>query len=107
MELSYPFYSPIRCSYPLIQHFFSYDGPTVNQTSVRLIGIQSFPRQIWDKLDARVSFDWENDTVPASFELQVAKMLAESFGLYLDGLVGLASDRPYDYGLGFGLRLLY
>ena len=29
---------------PLVQHLVEYDGPDVNQTSIRLIAIQSFPQ---------------------------------------------------------------
>ncbi len=92
---------------PLLQQFWSYSGEDVNLTSLRQIGIQSFPRQIWGKLDAKMSFDHENDTVPASLELQLGKMLSKSFGLYVDGLIGLGGDRDYDHGIGLGLRLLY
>ena len=39
---------------PLLQHFFSYDGPDVKITAARLIAIQSFPNNYWGKLDAIV-----------------------------------------------------
>ena len=93
---------------PLLQHFVEYDGPDVNQTSFRLIGIQSFANGIWGKLDAKVPIDWENDNaIPASAEVQVGKMFSPSFGLYLDGLLGVGSDRPYDWGVGIGVRFNY
>ena len=38
---------------PLLQHFVEYDGPDVNQTSFRLIAIQSLPNNFWGKLDAK------------------------------------------------------
>jgi hypothetical protein len=34
-------------------------------------------------------------------------MFNPSFGVYVDGLIGMGSDRPYDWGLGVGLRFNY
>jgi hypothetical protein len=42
---------------PLVQHFVEYDGPDINQTSFRLIAIQSLPNDFWGKLDAKVPVD--------------------------------------------------
>ena len=89
---------------PLLQQFWAYDGPDVNQTSVRLIGIQSFPGNTWGKLDAKIPFDWENDTIPATAELQLGKMFTPAFGSYVDGLFGIGADRPYEWGAGIGIR---
>ena len=92
---------------PLVQHFVEYDGPDVNQTSIRLIAIQSLPNNFWGKLDAKIPFDWENDAVPATAEVQLGKMFSSSFGVYMDGLIGIGSDRPYDWGVGVGVRFNY
>ena len=92
---------------PLIQHFVEYSGPDVNQTSVRLIAIQSLPDDFWGKLDAKIPFDWENNVTPASAELQLGKMFTPSFGTYVDGLFGIGTDRPYDWGVGIGVRFNY
>ena len=92
---------------PLVQHFVEYDGPDVNQTSIRLIAIQSLPNNFWGKLDAKIPFDWENDAIPATAEVQLGKMFTPSFGAYVDGLFGIGSDRPYDWGVGVGIRFNY
>jgi len=93
---------------PLIQHFVEYSGPDVNQTAFRLIAIQSLPNNFWGKLDAKVPIDWENDNaVPATAEVQLGKMFTPSFGTYLDGLIGIGADRPYDWGVGVGMRYNY
>ena len=92
---------------PLVQHFVEYSGPDVNQTSVRLIAIQSLPNDFWGKLDAKVPLDWENDIIPATAEMQLGKMFSSSFGTYVDGLFGIGTDRPYDWGIGVGLRFNY
>ena len=93
---------------PIVQHFTEYSGPDVNQTAFRLIALQSFPEGIWGKLDAKVPVDWEHDNeIPATFEVQVGKNYSPSFATYLDGLVGVGSDRPYDWGVGVGIRFNY
>lgn len=93
---------------PLVQHFVEYSGPDVNQTAFRLIGIQSFASNSWGKLDAKVPVDWANDNaIPATIEMQLGKTFSPSFGAYLDGLVGVGNDRPYDWGVGVGLRFNY
>jgi hypothetical protein len=92
---------------PLVQQFISYNGPTVNITAMRLIAIQSLPKSFWGKLDFIVPFDWENDVVPATAELQLGKMFSSSFGTYVDALFGVGVDRPYDWGIGVGVRFNY
>jgi hypothetical protein len=93
---------------PLVQHFVEYDGPDVNQTAFRLIAIQSLSNNFWGKLDAKIPVDWENDNaIPATIEVQVGKMFTPSLGTYLDGLVGIGGDRPYDWGVGVGMRFNY
>jgi hypothetical protein len=93
---------------PLVQHFAEYDGPDVSTTAFRLIGIRSFRNNVWGKLDAKLPVDWENDNdIPATFEIQLGKMFKPSFGIYVDGLLGIGGDRPYDWGVGLGMRFNY
>ena len=93
---------------PLVQHFMEYDGPDVSTTAFRLIAIKSLPSNCWDKLDVKIPVDWEHDNeIPASAELQLGKMFTPSFGLYIDGLLGVGGDRPYDLGVGVGMRFSY
>ena len=93
---------------PLVQHFMEFDGPDVSQTAFRVIAIKSLPNKFWGKLDAKVPIDWANDNaIPATVEVQLGKMFIPSFGVYLDGLVGIGADRPFDWGVGIGLRFKY
>jgi hypothetical protein len=90
---------------PLVQHYVEYSGPDVNLTAFRLIGIQSLPNKFWGKLDAKIPVDWEDDNaIPATVEVQLGKMFSPAFGIYMDGLVGVGGDKPYDWGVGVGLR---
>lgn len=93
---------------PLVQHFVDFDGPDVNTTAFRMIAIQSYANNVWGKLDAIVPVDWEHDNeIPATAEVQVGKMFTPAFGLYMDGLFGVGTDKPYDWGLGLGARFNY
>jgi hypothetical protein len=93
---------------PLIQHFVEYSGPDVNRTAFRLIGIQALPNKFWGKLDAKLPVDWEHDDdIPSTVEVQLGKMFTRAFGLYMDGLVGVGGDKPYDWGVGVGMRFNY
>jgi len=93
---------------PLVQQFLSYNGDTdVNQTSARLIAIQPFGEGYWAKLDAKVPYDWENERWPISTEIQVGYNFGPSWAIYAEGLVGIGTDRPYDAGVGIGLRFKY
>jgi hypothetical protein len=93
---------------PLIQHFVEFDGPDVNTTAFRMIAIQSYANNVWGKLDAIVPVDWENDNeIPATVEVQLGKMFSPAFGLYMDGLLGIGTDKPYEWGVGVGARFNY
>ena len=93
---------------PLIQQFLSYSGEDVNTTAFRVITLKPLPKQMWIKLDAKVPIDWENDeAIPANAELQLGKHINKNIALYLDGLLGIGGDKPYDWGVGTGLRFKY
>lgn len=93
---------------PLVQQFLNYSGEDVNSTAFRLIALSPLPEQLWIKLDAKVSVDWEHDqAVPINFELQLGKNINKNIALYVDGLVGVGGDRPYNWGVGSGLRFKY
>jgi len=93
---------------PLVQHFWDYSGAKVNTTAFRLIALKPLPNKMWAKLDAKAPIDWEHDNaIPATAELQLGKSINKTVGLYIDGLIGIGSDRPYDWGLGTGIRFSY
>jgi hypothetical protein len=93
---------------PLIQHFVEYNGPDVNTTAFRMIAIQSLPQNWWGKLDAKVPVEWNNgNAAPATVEVQLGKMFSPAFGVYVDGLFGVGGNRPYEQGVGVGVRFNY
>ena len=93
---------------PLVQQFWSYSGADVNTTAFRIIALQPLPAEMWLKLDTKLPVDWENDeAIPATAELQLGKNITQRIGVYVDGLVGIGGDKPYDWGVGAGLRFKY
>ena len=93
---------------PLVQQFLEYSGENVNTTAFRLIALKPLPNKMWIKLDAKAPIDWEHDNaIPATAELQLGKSINKNVGLYLDGLLGIGSDKPYDWGLGTVIRFSY
>ncbi len=93
---------------PLVQQFLSYSGEDVNTTAFRLIAMKALMKQMWIKLDAKIPIDWENDqAVPADAELQLGKNINNNLALYVDGLIGIGGDKPYDWGVGSGIRIKY
>lgn len=57
----------------------------------------------WIKLDFKLPYDWENETVPADGEIQVGGYISDNFGIYVDGKFGIGSDRMYDWGAASAL----
>ena len=50
----------------------------------------------------------ENDNaVPAEAKLQLGNMFSPSLGVYMDGLIGNGGDKPYEWGVGVGVRFDY
>jgi hypothetical protein len=93
---------------PLVQQFVNYSGEDVNTTAFRLIALKPLPKKMWIKLDAKAPIDWEHDNaIPATAELQLGKSFSKNVGLYLDGLIGIGGDRPFDWGIGTGIRFNY
>ena len=63
---------------------------------------------MWVKLDAKFPIDWEHDEdMPITTELQLGKNINDTIAVYVDALVGIGGDRPYDWGVGTGLRFKY
>ena len=93
---------------PLLQHFTDYNGVEVSLTAARLIVLQTLPAKAWLKYDIKVPVDWLNDNaIPATVEAQLGKMFTNGFGAYADVLAGIGNDRPYDWGIGVGVRFVY
>ena len=74
---------------------------------MRLIGLKPLPNQAWVKIDFKLPYDWENDAVPSSVEMQLGKQFSPEFGLYTDLLTGIGGDRSFKTGVGIGARFNY
>ena len=93
---------------PFVQHFASYNGSTdISTTAGRLIILKPFGKGYWTKADIKVPYDWENEKWPITAEVQVGYNASKSVAVYGEGLVGIGHNRPYDVGVGVGLRFKY
>jgi hypothetical protein len=93
---------------PLIQQYISYNGINdISTTAARLIVLRPFAEKFWAKADVKVPYDWENETWPLTAELQIGYNINQRFAIYGDLLAGIGNDRPYDAGVGLGLRFRY
>lgn len=90
---------------PLVQHFESYSGNDISQTSARIIALHTLENEKWLKTDLKLPYDWENETWPASLELQLGKKFSPGLSGYIDAQAGLGGDKPYDSVLGAGARM--
>ncbi|MCZ6834929.1 MAG: hypothetical protein O7G85_04075 [Planctomycetota bacterium] len=89
---------------PLVQHFMSFQGTSVNLTAFRLIALQSLPDSCWIKLDAKFLVDWHYETESMANEIEFGKMLNPNFGLFCTALFGVGNDRTLDWGVAVGVR---
>ncbi len=94
---------------PLLQHFVAYktSDTDVNTTAARLIVIRPLGKGYWIKLDAKIPYDWENEKLIPTAEVQLGYNFNQGTAMYVDVLVGVGENRPYDAGVGVGLRFKY
>jgi hypothetical protein len=93
---------------PIVQHFMDFNGNEVSLTAFRMIAIQSLPNNYWGKLDAKIPIDWDDDeAILSTIEVQLGKMFSPAFGSYMEVLVGIGDDKPYEWGVGVGVRFNY
>ena len=93
---------------PIVQHFMDYSGNEVSLTAIRMIAIQSLPNNYWGKVDAKIPIDWDDDeAILSTIEVQLGKMFSPAFGSYAEVLVGIGDDKPYEWGVGVGVRFNY
>lgn len=63
---------------------------------------------MWLQLDDKFVIDHKADNATSNtFEVQLGKMLKPRFGVYVDALHQTGGFQQYDWGVGFGLRLMY
>ena len=63
-------------------------------------------------LDPQILIDYENDTEFLLFDAEVGLMLDKYLGTkghsaYLRPSVGVGGDRPYDYSIEFGYKIVW
>jgi hypothetical protein len=92
---------------PLLQHFAELSGPDISITALRLIALKPLGKDYWAKVDVKIPYDWNRDVWLPTAELQVGYNINANWAVYVDGFVGMGKDRPYDVGVGLGVRFKY
>ena len=48
-----------------------------------------------------------DEAILSTVEVQLGKMFSPAFGSYMEVLVGVGDDKPYEWGAGVGVRFNY
>ena len=92
---------------PLVQHYLELSGDEdVSVTGFRFIAIQKFGEVNWTKADIIAPYDWNNELVPGTIEVELGRMITPTFGIYASGLAGFA-DSSLDWGASLNVRFVY
>ncbi len=78
-------------------------------TGPRVIFIRKIPQiRGWLKLDNKFSIDHEQSGQTTNvLETQVGTMLTPRIGLYGEYLLRTGGQKPYDWGLGVAVRVMF
>jgi hypothetical protein len=90
---------------PELYDFFVVDGAYMVTPQIKL----KYEVHYWDT-DVTGSSErgWEDDeAIPATLEVQLGKFFSPGFAAYVDALVGVGDDKPYEWGVGAGIRFKY
>ena len=99
--------------FPGYQHKFSVGGNDVHQGLIDLFVLKTWRTKTrWLLLDPQIVLDYENDAEFALIDVEVGAMLEEYIGLkghsaYLRPSFGIGTDRPYDYSLELGYKIVW
>jgi hypothetical protein len=85
----------------------------VNYSLIDLFMVKTFDsNQYWGYIDPQIILDYENNTEYMQLEIQVGMMTDKFFGTkgqsaYIMPSFGVGSDRPYDYSLEIGYKIVW
>jgi len=101
---------------PTYQHNISFAGDSdrkrVNESVLDFYFVMTAEdKRSWFIADPTVVVDWENETnIPATLEVEYGRVVGSLFGgaasLYVRPGVGIGQDRPYDWNIEIGLKVI-
>ena len=115
-----PYFNPIGAGsifVPGYQHIFSVDvddgRSDVHQGVIDMFLVKTFSgNQFWGYIDPQIILDYENSVEYMLLEIQAGTMLDKYFGTeghsaYILPSFGCGSDRPYDFSLEVGYKVIW
>jgi hypothetical protein len=96
---------------PSLQQKFSYAGDaergTVNQTLVDTYFVYKPTKASWIIVDPQFVLDHENDTFFNTTEVEYGRLMFAGVSTYVRPGIGLGSDKPADWNLEFGVKVVH
>jgi hypothetical protein len=99
---------------PAYQYVFDIAGPSdradISRSQIDLYFVWALAAgRNWLIVDPQIVFDHENDKTPVLAEIEWGFMIAPSSGVsgYLRPGAGIGADRPYDWNVEAGLKLIW
>ena len=96
---------------PSLQQKISYAGDAdradVNQTQVDLYFVWRPTKTNWVTIDPQIVRDWEKDTEFGQLEIEFGRVMFGGTSVYLRPGIGIGADRPLEWNLEFGLKVVH
>jgi len=96
---------------PSLQQKISYAGDAdrndVNQTQVDLYFVWRPTKTSWLTIDPQIVHDWEKDTEFGQLEIEFGRVMFGGMSVYLRPGMGIGADRPLEWNLEFGLKVVH
>lgn len=96
---------------PSLQQKFSYAGESarepVNQTLVDLYFVYKLSKTSWIILDPQFVKDYEGDAFFNQTELEYGRLMFGGVSTYLRPGIGLGKDKPLDWNVEFGVKVVH
>jgi hypothetical protein len=96
---------------PSFQQKLSFAGDSdradVNQSQVDLYFVWKPTKTSWVIVDPQVLYDWEAGTTFGQTEIEYGRMLFGGMSAYLRPGIGIGADRPLDWNVEFGVKVVH
>ena len=96
---------------PSLQQKISYAGDAarddVNQTQADLYFVWRPTKTSWLTIDPQIVRDWQADTEFGQLEIEYGRVMFGGMSAYLRPGIGIGADRPLEWNLEFGLKVVH
>jgi len=96
---------------PSLQQKISYAGDAeredVNQTQVDLYFVWKPTTTTWLTVDPQLVRNWESDTAFGQLEIEYGRVMSGGMSCYLRPGIGIGADRPLEWNLELGLKMIH